>query len=65
MARLTLEEIAKRAKAHKQTPHERRAQRVSLIMGVRSKNSTLSREKVESLLDELEGHAERPSTGTE
>jgi hypothetical protein len=55
MAR-TLDQIAQLAKAHKVTPDERRAQRVSLIMGVRSKSSALSREKIEDLMDQNEGH---------
>jgi hypothetical protein len=55
MAR-TLEQIAALAKSHKVSPDERRAQRVSLIMGVRSKSSALSREKIADLLDQTEGH---------
>ncbi|HEY5305586.1 MAG TPA: hypothetical protein VIJ52_02810 [Pseudolabrys sp.] len=56
MATLTLEQIAEKARAHKMTPAEKRAQRVSLMMGVRSKNSTLTREQVASFLNENEGH---------
>jgi hypothetical protein len=56
MATLTLEEIAEKARKHRVTPTERRAQRVSLIMGLRSKNSTLTREDVASFLDQNEGH---------
>jgi hypothetical protein len=52
MATLTIEEIYELARTHKMTPEERREQRVSLIMGLRSKNSTLTREKVEELMDE-------------
>ena len=37
------------------TPAERRAQRVSLIMGLRAKRSTLTREKVEEILENTEG----------
>lgn len=55
MATLTLEQIADKARRHTTTPSERRAQRVSLIMGLRSKSSTLTREKVAYLLDEFEG----------
>jgi hypothetical protein len=55
MSALTLAEIAEMAKAHKMTPAERRAQRVSLIMGLRSKNSTMTHEQVSSTLDEIEG----------
>jgi hypothetical protein len=56
MATLTLEQIAEKAKNHRVTPAERRAQRVSLIMGLRSKNSTLTRDEVSSFLDQNEGH---------
>lgn len=55
MSGLTLAQIAEKAKAHKMTPAERRAQRVSLIMGLRSKNSTVTREQVSSTLDAIEG----------
>ncbi|MCG8434644.1 MAG: hypothetical protein MJA83_11495 [Gammaproteobacteria bacterium] len=57
MPALTLEEIAEKARAHKATPSERRAQRISLIMGLRSKDSSLTREEVEHFLDEYEGHS--------
>jgi len=39
------------------TPDERRAQRVSLVMGLRGGHSTLTKEKVETLIEEFEGHA--------
>jgi hypothetical protein len=52
---LTLEQIAEKAKKHVVTPAERRAQRISLMMGLRSKNSTVTREEVASFLDENEG----------
>lgn len=52
--RVTPEMIAK-ARAHKMTPAERRQQRVSLIMGMRGKSSTLTREKVTTILSEVEG----------
>ena len=55
MATLTLEQIAEKARNHRVTPSERRAQRVSLIMGLRSKNSTLTRDEVSSFLDQNEG----------
>lgn len=55
MATYTLKEIVEKARAHVVTPDERRAQRVSMIMGLRSKKSTFTREKVESMLDEFEG----------
>lgn len=56
MKTLTLEQIADKARKHVVTPTERRAQRVSLMMGLRSKNSTLTREEVASFLDQNEGH---------
>lgn len=52
---LTLEQIAEKARTHVVTPTERRAQRISLMMGLRSKNSTVTREEVASFLDENEG----------
>ena len=52
---LTLDQIAEKARKHVVTPSERRAQRVSLMMGLQSKNSTVTREEVESFLDENEG----------
>ncbi|WP_315796322.1 MULTISPECIES: hypothetical protein [unclassified Bradyrhizobium] len=55
MATLTLEQIAEKAKNHRVSPAERKAQRVSLIMGLRSKNSTLTRDEVSSFLDQNEG----------
>lgn len=51
---VTPEMIAK-ARAHKMTPAERREQRVSFIMGMRGRSSTLTREKVSSLLADIEG----------
>lgn len=56
-AALTLEQIAEKARKHIVTPAERRAQRISLLMGLQSKNSTLTREDVASFLDQTEGHA--------
>ena len=53
---LTLEQIAEKARTHVVTPAERRAQRISLMMGLRSKNSNLTREDVASFLDQNEGH---------
>jgi hypothetical protein len=62
MAGFTLEEIAAKAREHKVTPAEKRAQRVSLIMGLRSDNSTLTRDEVASMVGRLEGHDTTPST---
>lgn len=55
MATLTLEEIKRAAREHTITPAERRAQRVSLISGVLAKDTTLTRDKVESMLNQMEG----------
>ncbi|WP_294392026.1 hypothetical protein [uncultured Sphingomonas sp.] len=52
-----LDMLVARARAHRMTPDERRAQRVSLVMGLRGANSTLTKEKVETLIEEFEGHA--------
>jgi hypothetical protein len=51
----SLDDLVARAKRHKMTPSERRTQRVSLIMGLRAERSSLTREKVEEILDEVEG----------
>ena len=53
---LTYAQIARIAREHTVSPAERRAQRVSLIAGLRSHNSTLTRERVTELVDQLEGH---------
>ena len=55
MADFTLEEIVKFSKAHKVTPVERRAQIISLMMGLRSEKSTMTREEISILLDNIEG----------
>lgn len=55
--RLTLDEIAARAREHTITPEEKRAQRISMMMGLRSSDSTLTREEVADLLIDLEGQA--------
>ena len=57
MTTLTLDEMIEVARHHKMAPSERRAQRVSLIMGFRSRHSTLTREQVEEVLDDVEGHS--------
>lgn len=51
-----LADLVERARTHKMTPDERRTQRISLIMGLKDRESTLTREKVEELLDQHEGH---------
>ena len=50
-----MDELIARARAHKMSPVERRAQRVSMVMGLRGHTSTLTKKKVETLLDEFEG----------
>ena len=55
MRNYTLEEIVKLSKSHKPTPGERRAQRISLMMGLRSNSSTVTREEVSIILDNIEG----------
>ena len=52
-----LNDLVNRVRNHKMTPVERRQQRVSLVMGLRGHSSTLTKEKVETLLDEFEGSA--------
>ncbi len=52
---LPMNELANLARLHKMTPGERRAQRASLVMGLRGNQSTLTKDKVEDLLEEFEG----------
>lgn len=58
MATLTLKQIEKRVQSHVITPAEKRAQRVSLVYGLQSHKSGLTREKISSLMDEIEGHSQ-------
>ena len=53
----SLTALVDRARAYKMSPNEKRAQRVSLVYGLRGHSSTLTKEKVETLLDEIEGSA--------
>lgn len=55
---ISTSELFNMARSHRMTPAERREQRVSMIMGLRGSTSTLTREKVEEVLDEVEGHDE-------
>jgi poly-beta-hydroxyalkanoate depolymerase len=55
MAHKTTADLIARARAHKMTPEERRDQRVSLVMGMRGRSSTLTREKVTTILSDVEG----------
>jgi poly-beta-hydroxyalkanoate depolymerase len=52
-----LDDLIARARDHKMSPTEKRAQRVSMVMGLRGHTSTLTKEKVETLLEEFEGSA--------
>lgn len=52
----SLDELIERARTHVMRPAERRAQRVSLIMGLRSHDSTLTKSQASVLLDQIEGH---------
>jgi hypothetical protein len=51
---LSLNELVERAREYKMSPAERHAQRVSLVLGLRSERSTLTRQKVEELMGEAE-----------
>ncbi len=55
---LPMHELANRARSHRMTPSERRAQRASLVMGLRGHQSTLTKDKVEGLLEEFEGSSD-------
>jgi hypothetical protein len=50
-----LDALFEKARQHKMSPQERRAQRVNMILGLRGHNSTLTQEKVEEVLDDVEG----------
>jgi hypothetical protein len=56
MAHLTLDQITEKARSHKWTPEERRAQRLSLMMGLRSSKSPITREQMKRWIDGHEGH---------
>lgn len=53
---MSYQALVARARDHKMTSNERRNQRVSLVMGLRAHGSTLSRERVEEVLELVEGH---------
>lgn len=57
---MTLDQIAALARTHKITPEEKREQRISLISGVLSRKTTLSRSNVVEILNEIEGHSANP-----
>ena len=46
-----LDKLIAKARDHKMSPDERKQQRVSLVMGLRGHRSTLTKEKVETLLE--------------
>jgi len=50
-----LNDLIARTRNRKMSAEERRAQRVSLVTGLSSHKSTLTREKVETLVGEFEG----------
>ncbi|WP_300301237.1 hypothetical protein [Ferrovibrio sp.] len=56
MTTMTMDQIREFASTHTVTPAERRARRVSLITGVLSEKTTLTKDKVESVLNHLEGN---------
>ena len=51
-----LNELIERARDYKMSPTEKRAQRVSMVMGLRGHRSTLTKEKVTTILAEIEGN---------
>jgi hypothetical protein len=53
--------IAK-AKQHRMTPEERRRQRVSLAYGLRSRESTITRQEAEAAVAYMDGTATETST---
>jgi hypothetical protein len=57
-------ELVEQTRDYEMTPEERRAQRVSLIMGLRSERSTLTREKVSEVLTSVEGSPATSSVTT-
>ena len=52
---LTVNDLVRQAQSLKLTPDERRAQRQSMILGLRPNNSPLSRDEAIQLLEEIEG----------
>ncbi len=48
MVSLTLQQAIERARQHQMSPEERRRQRVSLAMGLRSRDSNMTREEAEA-----------------
>lgn len=50
-----LNDLIARTRNRKMSAAERREQRVSLVTGLRSHKSTLTREKVATLVSEIEG----------
>ncbi|WP_378947783.1 hypothetical protein [Mesorhizobium sp. ANAO-SY3R2] len=56
MAAMTLKQIEEKVRSHVITPAEKRAQRVSLAVGLQPYKSALTREEISSLMGEIEGH---------
>lgn len=52
---VSLTALIDRARAYKMTPTEKRAQRISMVYGLRGHSSTLTKERVETLLEQNEG----------
>ena len=59
-----LEALVERARTHRMTASELRQQRVSLIMGLRGRESGLTHKKVEGILEEVEGTETRAASET-
>jgi hypothetical protein len=57
--RSTLDELIEDARLHPMTPDEKRAQRVSLIMGGRSRSSKLTSADVVNYLADVEGWSDQ------
>jgi poly-beta-hydroxyalkanoate depolymerase len=57
-----LQQLVANARQHRMNPAERREQRVSLIMGLRGHSSALTREHVEEVLADVEGHEDVPDS---
>jgi hypothetical protein len=64
MERLSLEKIAETARRHRVTPQERRAQRVSMMMGLLPKETPVTRDEIVRFLAETEGVDDRTSSAS-
>jgi len=61
MVSVTLQQAIERARHHQMTPEERHRQRVSLAMGLRSKDSSMTREDAEAAVDYMNGSGRAPA----